>query len=238
MITVYMFRHGQAGDRGRYDTLSELGREQARLLGRYLGHRRMGFDAVFCGTLDRQQLTYRLAAEESAAAQSPLPPASLDERWNEFDITRVFEEMAPKLAASDAGFRRRFEDLQRRIAEPESHVHHQWTPVDNMTVNAWIEESYPYTGESWRQFYQRVMACRSAVASVGEDARVAVFTSATPIAIWMAESHHLPPQRVLELAGSQVNASFSSYLLHEGAVHLLSFNEKPHLEEDRLLTFR
>jgi len=35
LSTVYLVRHGQAGTREAYDSLSELGQRQARLLGEH-----------------------------------------------------------------------------------------------------------------------------------------------------------------------------------------------------------
>ncbi len=233
-----MFRHGQAGNRANYDTLSPLGREQARLLGRYLSRRGLCFDAVYCGALERHQATFRPVAEAFAEAGHPWPRPVTDVRWNEFDIVRVFREMAPRLAAAEAGYRRHFDELREQMERPESHVHHQWTPADNLTVRAWIDGTYPYTGESWSEFSARVLACRETLAAHGDGAQVAVFTSATPIAIWMGESHHLPATRVMELAAVQANTSFSTYLLQGDEIRLASFNEKPHLEEDRLITYR
>jgi broad specificity phosphatase PhoE len=238
LTTVYMFRHGQAGDRARYDTLSPLGEEQARLLGRFLSRNGLRFDAVYCGALERQQITCRLVCEAFASEGRPLPEPFIDDRWNEFDIGRVFEEMATQLAANDEGFRRHYDELRQCITVPDSDVHRQWTRADNLTVQAWINQTYPYTGETWDQFTCRVLSCRQRLAEHGDDARVAVFTSATPIAIWMGAAHHLPANRVMELASIQVNSSYSTYRLTAEETRLVSFNEKPHLTEDRLLTCR
>jgi broad specificity phosphatase PhoE len=40
---LYLFRHGQAGTRDRYDALSDVGRKQAELLGEYLSRERVEF---------------------------------------------------------------------------------------------------------------------------------------------------------------------------------------------------
>ncbi|MGH9838118.1 MAG: histidine phosphatase family protein [Blastocatellia bacterium] len=61
MSTIYLIRHGQAGTRENYDVLSTLGREQARLLGAHFAERKMGFDSIYAGGLNRQQETARMA---------------------------------------------------------------------------------------------------------------------------------------------------------------------------------
>ncbi len=57
-------RHGQAGTRDSYDSLSELGRRQARLLGEYFVSQGIEFTAAYVGAMSRQQQT---AAEVVAA---------------------------------------------------------------------------------------------------------------------------------------------------------------------------
>ena len=48
MSVLYLIRHGQAGTREHYDTLSELGRAQARLLGEHLAAQGVRFDRAYC----------------------------------------------------------------------------------------------------------------------------------------------------------------------------------------------
>ena len=57
MSRVYLVRHGQAGTREAYDSLSDLGRRQARLLGEYFVSEKIHFAGAYSGTLVRQQET-------------------------------------------------------------------------------------------------------------------------------------------------------------------------------------
>ena len=57
MSSLYLVRHGQAGLRHNYDTLSDLGRRQAGLLGEYLVAQGVRFAAIYAGALVRQQQT-------------------------------------------------------------------------------------------------------------------------------------------------------------------------------------
>ncbi len=70
MSNVYFIRHGQAGTREVYDSLSELGRTQARLLGRYFVSQGLEFAAAYAGRLLRRQQT---AASRPSSKTPPTP---------------------------------------------------------------------------------------------------------------------------------------------------------------------
>src|SRR5216683_5141868 len=57
MSSVYLVRHGQAGTRDSYDSLSELGQRQSLLLGEYFLSQGIEFTAAYAGTMLRQQQT-------------------------------------------------------------------------------------------------------------------------------------------------------------------------------------
>ena len=63
MSSLHLIRHGQAGRRGHYDALSDLGQRQAYLLGQYLAAQNVPFKAFIAGCLNRQRQT---AAERPA----------------------------------------------------------------------------------------------------------------------------------------------------------------------------
>jgi broad specificity phosphatase PhoE len=54
-----LIRHGQAGSRLAYDDLSEIGQEQARVLGQWFAAHSVRFDAIVTGGLNRQRMTAR-----------------------------------------------------------------------------------------------------------------------------------------------------------------------------------
>ena len=67
-----MVRHGQAGTREHYDSLSELGRTQARLLGEHFRAQGIHFSAAYSGALARQRAT-----AEWEKVKKVYPPAQL-----------------------------------------------------------------------------------------------------------------------------------------------------------------
>ena len=135
MSRVYLVRHGQAGTREAYDSLSELGRRQARLLGEYFVSERIHSAAAYSGTLrapagnrGRSEAVYR----EAGVCFPEIVPES---GWNEFDLTHVYRALAPQLCAEDPEFEREYQELvaQARAAaeQPEATVNRRWLPCES-----------------------------------------------------------------------------------------------------------
>ena len=57
MSNIYLVRHGQAGTRDAYDSLSELGHRQCQLLGEWFASQGIKFTAAYSGEMSRQQQT-------------------------------------------------------------------------------------------------------------------------------------------------------------------------------------
>lgn len=235
MSVLYLVRHGQAGTRERYDSLSDLGAEQARLLGDYFRSQDLRFDAIFSGSLARQRAT----AEAAIPGANPI----VDPGWNEFDLAQVYAGYAPHLAAADAGFRREYEEMQASIAASRgthSHpVHRKWNDCDKKIVRAWIESRYEYDGETWPAFVARIRAALArTLARIGEESTAIVFTSATPIGVCAAQTLELDDARAMWLAGVLMNGSFSSLRIRAGEMRLFTLNGAQHLDRAELRTFR
>ncbi len=240
MSSVYFFRHGQAGTRDNYDALSETGREQSRRLGEYLTAERIEFRAAYVGMMSRQQQT---AAEVVAAydrADVAFPKLETIPAWNEFDLDHVYSEMAPQLAANDDAFRREYDSLLEQVrlsrGSAAAEVHRRWSPCDIQVVDAWIRSLYPYSGESWEAFRSRVATPRSSLN--GGEGNIAVFTSATPTAIWTGLALDIHDNRLLQLAGALYNSSITVLRLRGEQLRLFSFNGVPHLAGAALRTHR
>lgn len=238
MSTTYFFRHGQAGQRDDYDRLSETGREQARLLGEYLRREGMRFDRVVVGGLRRQRETAEIVLAELRAGGLEPGRVESDERWNEFDLDVVYAGIAPQLAADDTVFKAGYEEIERRMREGDGHIHREWTHADTLVVKAWIEGRYEIDGESWAQFVARVQAAGRDLAGAN-GATIAVFTSATPISIQVANAlGSRNPLHVMRLAGAAINTNYSVIAWREGEPHLGCFNAVPHLADRAMRTFR
>ena len=242
MSNVYFIRHGQAGTREAYDSLSELGRRQARLLGEYLLAQGVEFAAAYAGGLARQQQT---AAEVSAPyteAGLAFPDLSIDAGWDEFDFHHVYREIAPLMCEEDEEFRREHEEmLAESSANADDHaadVHRRWRASDTKVMDAWVAGRYPYAGESWEQFIARVADCRLKRTNGQPRENVAVFTSAVPTAIWTARAVEATDAHIPRLAAVLLNTAYTVLQLREEESLLLTFNAVPHLHAPELRTRR
>ena len=244
MSVLYLFRHGQAGTRENYDSLSDLGRQQARALGEDLARQGIRFDRVIAGGLQRQQETAREACTALGS-----PTIETDVGWNEFDLANVYAEMSPHLCAADAEFKRQFDEMQLAIAasrgEHQDPIHRRWNDCDRSVVMAWVEGRYPVAeGETWLAFEDRIHdALARLTAAMPEEGNVAVFSSATPIGICAAQTFGLRDGRGLQFAAVMHNAAVTTLRvrsLRGGSkeIRLFAFNGVGHLGDPRLRTFR
>jgi broad specificity phosphatase PhoE len=222
---LYLIRHGQAGLRSHYDTLSDTGREQARLLGPAL-QAEARFAHVLTGSLHRQQETARAAG---------FTGFEVDAGWSEFDLDAVYREVAPQLAEADAGFREEYELLQRQAKDDGAAVHRKWTRTDIVAIRAWVEGRVAVREtETFAEFAQRIRAAYGR--ALAREGNVAIFTSATPIGLVLAEVLETPGVRAMRLAGAVLNASYT-VLRRQPEPALFGFNAAAHLPEN-LRTFR
>ncbi len=232
MSVLYLVRHGQAGTRENYDSLSDLGRKQAQLLGEHFAQQNLHFDAVYSGSLKRQQAT--------AAAALPGAEVIVDPGWNEFDLAQVYAEYAPRLAEDDVEFSRHFDEMQVAVLESRgvhhAPIHRRWNDCDKQVVRAWVESRYEYSGETWPTFVSRIRGALKR--TVREEGTAVVFTSATPIGICAAQTLDVEDTRAMWLAGVLFNGSFSSLRIRGEEIRLFSFNNSPHLNHPDLRTFR
>jgi broad specificity phosphatase PhoE len=242
LSNVYFIRHGQAGTRGAYDSLSELGRRQARLLGDYLVALGVEFAAAHAGGLARQQQTAAGVASAYAGAGLAFPALSIDAGWDEFDFHHVYKELAPLMCGEDEEFRRSHEEvvaeLSANAGDHGADVHRVWRASDTKVMDAWVAGRYPYAGESWEGFIARVAACRLRRTDTQPRENVAVFTSAVPTAIWTARALEASDIHIQRLAAVLLNTSYTVLQLREEATLLLTFNAVPHLRTPELRTRR
>jgi broad specificity phosphatase PhoE len=240
LSTLYLVRHGQAGTRDAYDSLSELGKRQARLLGEHFVSQGIQFASACVGSLSRQQQTATEVGAAYADAGISFPAVSVDPAWDEFDLSRVYREIAPRLSAEDSEFRREYEEMREQVRISEgahaARIHRKWLPCDTKVVEAWLAGRFPYSGETWQQFRERLAACRSQISDAREN--VLIVTSATPVAICTGLSLDISDARVMRLAGAVYNASYTILRLRKEQLRLFTFNAVPHLSADGLRTHR
>jgi broad specificity phosphatase PhoE len=237
---LYLFRHGQAGPRHRYDTLSRLGERQSRLLGERLAAQGMRFDAAVSGRLERQRRTAHIVQGAYRDAGVPFPDVIVDSGWDEFDLGAVYQQVAEPLCRSDPEFARLWAEMVREMDNEHSGVHRLHNYCDVAVVRAWVTKSHAYDGESWEEFRERIEGALQTLRDEAAPGRkVAVFTSATPVGVSVGKTLGLDETQIWRLAGVTYNSSMTSLRLGEdGDLRLFSFNAVPHLEDPGMWSFR
>lgn len=242
MSTLTFIRHGQAGTRDAYDALSEVGQRQALLLGEFLAGQRIVFTAAFSGGMSRQRQTAEGVRAAYRDAGIDFPEIRIDTGWNEFDLDGVYSAIAPKLAEADPEFRRGYEEMWEAISasrgDPLASIHRRWTACDIAVVRAWVEGTHPSGGESWEEFRRRIGGRCEKFDAFARDANIAIFTSATPIAVLAGLSLGIADIRVLHLAGVLYNASITTLRHRPGHLRLFSLNVIASTIPEALRTFR
>lgn len=241
MSHVYLVRHGQAGTRDEYDRLSDLGRRQARMLGEYFAAQPIAFSAAYSGFMRRQQET---ALEVQTAYRDTgidFPEVAPRREWDEFNLDRVYRELAPMMCRDDPQFRQQYEEMRAQVrasaGAQQAEVHRRWLPCDSQIMGAWITGRYPYAGESWQVFTNRVASFRDGLRNGAPDANIVIFTSAVPVAIWAALALEITDRRILRLAGVLQNTAYTVLRLEGDILRLHAFNSVPHLKTE-LRTYR
>jgi broad specificity phosphatase PhoE len=224
MPVICLVRHGQASFGGAsYDVLSDLGREQAGVVGVELARRRPRDPLVVCGTLDRQRETAELLMAAAGIAGHPLT----DARWNEYDFFEVIKRYAPP-ATVDA----------RNVQSLLDHA-----------LAAWIDDTGAHEADGWRAFADGALAALhelptallrtgDSVAGAGRDA--IVVTSGGVQAAICAALLAAPAAGVVALNRVAVNAAITTLAAGSSGISLLTFNDHAHFAGDRraLLTYR
>lgn len=237
MSALYLIRHAQAGPRNQYDKLSVLGGEQARRLGDHLASEPVAFEAVYCGSLERQQRTAEAVAAAYRERGVPFPEVQSDPRWDEFDLGDVYSALAGPLSRDDPEFGREFAEMMRLISDENHALHRNHNHCDIAIIRAWVAERYPYEGESWQAFRSRVTEPLSTLTQHESGKKIAVFTSATPISLWVGQALGLDDQNIWRIAGVAYNTGITTMRVNGNECRLFSFNGVPHLDEE-MRTFR
>lgn len=239
MSYLHLIRHAQAGPRYNYDSLSELGRLQAKLLGEHLFNQGSGISAIFSGTMNRHRQTAEIAIGE--LGEKGLSPSDIrpDERWNEFLLGDIYRHYLPRMTMEDAEYARDYHEMQRAL-ETDPHISHGATGrCDMATVRAWMGNRYPdYKGKSWCEFRDGIRSAVAGLLPLKREEHVLVFTSGGPIAVTVGAALDLPDEKILALMGVLYNGSISSLRIVGSSISLFSFNEISYLPNGALKSFR
>lgn len=238
MSTLTLVRHGQATAFAKQsDRLSELGELQARLLGDYWSARVVTFDAVYCGTLERQRRTAEIVASQVRAAGLDWPDPIPNPAWNEYDANGILHDLVPTLARRNPQFQTLVANAEAARGTPHQNRHFQ--KMFEVAMAAWIsgELSRPHV-EPWANFQARVRGAIGELMAEPASRRVAVFTSGGPVGVAVQFALCAPPEKAIEVNWRVRNCSLTEFLYSGPRINLDCFNALPHLPDSDTWSFR
>ncbi len=110
---------------------------------------------------------------------------------------------------------------------------------DRAVIEAWMECRYPDgVDQSWEDFRERTRSGFGDLAARDANDNIAIFTSATPIAVWVGAALALSNDRILRLMAVLYNSSLTTLKIRQGDLLLFGFNATPHLTDPSHKTFR
>lgn len=213
MPAVYLIRHGQASFGAEdYDQLSELGVEQAGLLGRALKGAGIGADQVICGGMKRHTQT----AGACLAAMGAERDWRTDEGFDEFDHMDVIGTHRPELDTMEA--------LVRHLAA-EDDPRRAFQALFDRALSAWIRGEADYR-ESWLAFQARVMASlERSIDGLAPGGSALIFTSGGVISAAAQALLGFESGRMPAFNAGLANAAITRVVSGRGGPRMLSFNE-------------
>lgn len=237
MSTLLLIRHGQArAFDADSDRLTELGEEQARIVGEHLAKRGVEIDEAYAGTLVRQRRTLEIAADAFRRDGKTLPSPELDARWNEYDAGGILGGLLPELRGRDAEFRRLVDEFEQAAARPDRNRYFQ--RMFEVLMAAWQRGDIAVQSvEPFASFQGRVAEAFRSITGRGGKRTVAVFTSGGPIGVCMQSALEAAAMTALRLNWRVKNASITEFVFSEGRISLEYFNVVEHLPPS-LRTFR
>ena len=250
MTTILLARHGQASfGQENYDQLSELGGIQAQMLGQHYATTQRRIDAIFTGSLVRQQDSahhfwqrYQSFADTDSfnkpAIDMSAPDSYVLPQFDEFNHKDVFvkSDSAFSTRASIAAEIAKADVPMTRLAELFDNAMQRWHAGD-------YDQDYI---ESWSQFNERAKQALQQIRiqvttlNLNRDSTVLVFTSGGVIAAITSQLLQQGSQTAYQINKSLVNTGVTSITLKEQNSRLLSLNEYSHLFADgkRFVTWR
>lgn len=223
MIEIYLIRHGQASfGRPAYDHLSKVGERQAELLGRHFLKNGIYFDAVYSGALRRHVQTATIAMKQMNGGRPP--KITIDSDFNELD-------------SSDLMMNRLFRVIQEdpALSEQMKHIHTDHGAIGRIFDIAEKTESMQVEVEVRlrlvQQFKERISgAIDNIVNQVGDQKKVAVFTSGGPTAVALRQTLDTSREQTIRLGWELRNTSITVLRHHQDQLWLVLFNCVAHLE--------
>ena len=224
MSEIFLVRHGQASfGKENYDTLSQTGIRQAKLLAGHFLSAGLHFDAVYSGPMERQKDSARHFAAEYLAKGLSLPEISIIGGFSEYDTKRVIAYYLPRMIKNDPSLAA---DLEQMFTSLPS-----FRKIFETAVIKWVTDPECEAIESWQAFHARVrQSLQQIIEENGRNKRIIVFTSGGAIAASLQMALGTGNEVSMRLCWQIVNTSVTKFKYNEQGIALASFNSYAHLE--------
>jgi broad specificity phosphatase PhoE len=223
MGQIFLVRHGQASfGKANYDQLSELGFEQARLLGQWYANTRQTFSKVITGGMLRHRQTADTCLSMVPRKQLLETEWATDADFAEFDHHEVLLRHCPEFADAVA-----FKALLASHVDPPRALEHVFRAAMQRWMGGRHDGDY---AETWPDFRGR---CVRALERLDTDSRqqtTMVFTSGGVIAALMQHLLDLQDAQVMELNWTLANCAVTKLMQRPGQFTLSYLNNYAHLE--------
>jgi broad specificity phosphatase PhoE len=224
MSTLYLVRHGQASfGKEDYDQLSELGYQQAKIVGEYLT--KITQPAIFVsGSLKRQKQT--LEEIKKGFSDKIIQTAkSLElDAFNEFDHRNILEVVYPKLRETHA-------DMLASVTTCETALK-DFLILYKAAIHRWVKNEGDFN-ENFSAFTSRIEAGLQSLMSLAkadQSSDIILVSSAGPISSCMQFGTDMSAENAFSLCDVMVNTAISSLKLNEDSAPVMSyFNNFQHL---------
>ncbi|MFQ3334505.1 MAG: broad specificity phosphatase PhoE [Woeseiaceae bacterium] len=238
MSHLFLIRHGQASFLSdNYDQLSDMGREQAKILGKQLVTSATNFDVVYSGDLVRQIDTAEIVANVYLENEISFPEIQRDPGLNEYPAEEIMTTLGKYLIESNKHAAELFEQCNNAKLESERHRYFQ--KLFELILEAWVQNTeeveLSITWDDWsnrvRNTFQEIMM------RAGKSELIGVFTSGGPIGVSLQTALDAPQMKAAELNWRIYNSSMTKYTFSGSRFSLDHFNDVSHLPKE-LLTYR
>ncbi|WJG08551.1 histidine phosphatase family protein [Aliiglaciecola sp. LCG003] len=232
MTVIYLIRHGQANfGQQDYDKLSELGHQQAEILGQSLQPRLGQFDKVVLGSMLRHKQTTQqcLKGMEQDLAE---PLWQVDANWNEYNHHDILARFGPEFADAPS-----IESWVRQQPNPKE----AFETLFNKAMARWISGQHDDYEESWQEYQLRIKAGLENVIKHADDAKcIAVFSSGGPISVVSQSLLGVDPAKIMQVNWTLVNCSMTKLVSTGSRVFLSTLNDHSHFEgkPKHLITYK
>lgn len=236
-----MVRHAQASFLAtNYDKLSALGETQSTLLGGHLVNLGYRFDHVYMGPRDRQQKTCALVGRVYKDAGLDFPEPELAPELDEYQGEELLKKALPRLMSEDVHLQTLAAEFAKTEQDDIRVRAKTFQRIFEHVMRSWVRGEIEEEGvEPWAEFHARIGRFVAKVRERGgKGEKVIAFTSGGSVAGVLQHALSLGNEQAVEMSWMVKNASLTELAYNPRRLTLSSFNAVPHLQHDKLITYR